>query len=1084
MLHLHTSNRFEQLAEGVSELVMRPASHGAAPLFQADQIVVQNPGMQHWLSMALARRYGIAMNLEFPLLARALWALVRQLVSDVPEHDRYCREVLLWRIYALLPQVATDSDFAAPTGYWCPDGKVDALKRFALARELADLFEQYLMYRPEDFIQAWERGEDTHWQARLWRLLVAQRHEQHSLHFMSKALERLGGRPLERGGHGLPARLLVVGVNTMPPVWIRFLQALARHIEVHLFLLVPSEHYWLDQASPRQRARERKAWLGKDPELARYPEDDHPLIGALGRQGQEFLQLLYAQGANLQEHDACVAPAITTLLSVLQRDLYELFDRRRQPVYFPHDGSLLVMNCHSPLREIQSLHDWLLHRFNQADVALTPADVLVLCPRIEQYAPYIQSVFGSWAAPLDGDTDNPRLPASLADRAARDSHPLVQSFLDLLGLPDSRLRVSDVLGQMRVPAVLNALGLTLADIERIEAWLQTAGIHWGLDSHHKACFDLPQRDAFTWAQGLHRLLAGFAMSDEDILLGDQVLVGPVEGADARVLGQLVHFIYQLQATRNSLPQLRTAAQWVAYLHGVLEDFYDPGNDEDTEYTLQLVREGIGSLLEHTAQADLDEPLPRILVQDYLQGCFSAPISTQNFMTGKITFCSTLPMRSIPFRIIAVLGLNDGEFPRLRQPLGFDLMAERGRKQGDRSRRDDDRYLFLETLLSARDALYLSYCGRAVKDNAERQPSLVLAELLAYLSEGFGHDADEPEAERETARQQWLAQLVLEQPLQPFSERRYQGAQPSFDEGWLKLLQRPPAAHRLPEVSLPEADEIELELETLVAFFDNPAQAFCEKQLGVYFTTPDEDQQDTEPFSIDALTNYGLKQDLVTTLLDDRPVQQCTDWHLKRGLLPDLPVTRGRLDGLAATADSFTQALRNEGVGAYRPQELEWHCPPFRLRGRVLEKEGDLLGYRPGKRRPRDLVRGWLSMLLAQACGIKVQQMSLVSLEKDNKDEVCAVACFAPPENPAALLQYWLDVWQQGQRKPLLVNANFLLPKTPKVADYWETPRHSGHDTRCPYHCWLWPAVPAESAYQAACEALYTPLLDHFGEANA
>ncbi|MCP5169607.1 MAG: exodeoxyribonuclease V subunit gamma [Hahellaceae bacterium] len=1089
MLHLYTSNRLEKLADRLCEQVMQPLSGVTSGLFQADQIVVQNPGMQHWLSMELARRYGIAMNLDFPLLGRALWERVREILGDMPEQDSFRREVLVWRIYDLLPQVVTDADFADPTRYWCPQGKADDLKRYQLARELADLYEQYLMYRPDDFIQAWEQGEDNHWQAQLWRRLVPDaRLPGHSLHFMQQALTRLKqpGRPA-----GLPARLLIVGINTMPPVWVRFLLALATKVEIHLFLLVPTAHYWLDQSSPKQEARQRKAWIQKAGSDTDYIAlDSQPLIGAMGRQGQEFLQQFFESGQGVQDHDLCEAPPLTSLLTAVQRDLYELFDRRTSPVEFPPDGSITVMNCHSPLREVQTLHDWLLHQFQQAS-GLAPRDVLVLCPKIELYSPYIQGVFSAYGSPRG---DSPRLAASIADRAARDSHPLVQSFLDMLSLPDSRLKVSEVLAQLRVPAIQFRLGLREEEMDRIEGWLQTAGIHWGFDSAHKGTLGLPERDAFTWAQGLHRLLSGFAMGDQEMWFGGQVVVPPVEGADAVLLGQVVHFVHQLQETRRLLPRSRSAEAWVTTLHGLLDSLYDSQGDDDNEAALKLLREGIGSLLTYTQQAGLEGELSLAVVRDFLQSGFSEPVSTQNFMTGKITFCSTLPMRSIPFRIIAVLGLNDGEFPRQRQPLGFDLMAERGRKAGDRSRRDDDRYLFLETLLSAREALYLSYCGHAVKDNAERQPSLVLSELLAYLSAGFS--ASEVSAE-ESLQADWLKQLVTEQPLQPFSARLYSGDQPSFDQGWLQLWQRSPATRTLPVLPVEAmADEqalIELDLDQLVRYFDNPARVFCEKQLGVYLTAPEAALKDSEPFQLDSLQGYGIKQNMLDTLLEPRATENreadpraqmnaVVDWHLQRGLLPDLPGVEDELQGLAGHIAAFVRGLHQQGIELHRQEALEWTHGPFCFRGVVQGDAETLLYYRAGTLRAKDVLQGWFGLLLAQSCGRPVKQVLIMAPPKDGEEELVIRRLKAVAE-PETEMRRWLLAWQAGQQTPQLLNANFVLEAgNEPVTRLWVAGEYSGYDSRCAYHRWLWPAAPESAAVLAECSAFYQTLLDHLEEA--
>lgn len=497
----------------------------------------------------------------------------------------------------------------------------------------------------------------------------------------------------------------------------------------------------------------------------------NPLLANFGQQGREFLALLQdystvnvdlfvkaSDSYDENSQDNSKEKSTERILHRIQNDILELNDATKAPAKLI-DNSITVVSCHSALREVQALHDYLLHQFNDSaknnkniEDRLTPKDVLVMCPQIEQYAPYVSAVFTRGWQDLNDEV--PPLPCSIADRSAKDSDPLIAAFSELLTLPDSRFQVSQLLSFIRLPAVANKFSINDEDCEKITLWLDQATVHWGLDKTHKAkLLGENVSNSFTWQQGLSRLMRGFAFSDSDCIYQEQLLLAAVEGDDAILLGQLMLFIEQLQSFTQQINTPRTATAWQRFLLNQLELLYATNNyfsstqkskdpvhliklqmNNQIENSMAIIEQAISALVEYCLHAHFDEKIDLAIVVDFLNSHFSQGDASRQFMVGQVTFCSMLPMRSIPFKVIAVLGLNDGEFPRQRQPLGFDLMAKNPVMLGDRSRRGDDRYLFLEAIISARHALYLSYQGRNIKNNNEKQPSLVLKELMDYLTQ--------------------------------------------------------------------------------------------------------------------------------------------------------------------------------------------------------------------------------------------------------------------------------------------------------------------------------------------------------------
>ncbi|WP_280636347.1 exodeoxyribonuclease V subunit gamma [Endozoicomonas sp. G2_1] len=1010
MIYLYPANKMENLLQLLAKIQqLSPLS-----LFEGETIVVQNPGMQHWLNMSLAQSRGISMNIDFALPAQFLWQLVRTLASgnQVPQQSAYSREVLSWRIFKLLNQasVLDDDDFVQPTAYWQSAASEQQAedKRYQLACQLADLYEQYLVFRP-DWLHNWylgqtsvnsyENGESTYqnteqsvtlgelsrWQAKLWQLLQAQQ-SYDPIAIIEQAKDNLTTMPKCR--ELLPKRMSFFGINAMAPMWLELLETISEHSQVHFFHLNPCCDYWGDIVTEKRAFATLSKWTGGYQDISQSV--GNPFLANLGQQGREFLALLQECSTfNIDAFDNLTDQQQSddngqqrSVLHQIQQDILTLTDARAERRH-QIDNSIVITSAHSALREVQGLHDWLLHQFND-DPELTPKDVIVMCPHIEHYAPYVDAVFARGWQELSNAV--PPLPCSIADRNSKDSDPLVAAFLELLTLPDSRFQVNQIISFLRLPAMQAKFVLSLAELDKISLWLSKACVHWGLNQDHKANFvtngietsgdnENSVSNAFTWQQGLERLLLGFAYGDQADIYQQQLVLPDVEGQDALLLGKLMLILEQLQNFSAGLAKARTASQWQQYLLEMLSQLFTDDDSLDGEVrvsqSLLMINQAIEHLVDYCQDAEFDDVISLAVVVNFLSGQFSQPDPGRQFMIGQVTFCSMLPMRSIPFKLIAVLGLNDGEFPRQRQPLSFDLMASTPARIGDRSRRGDDRYLFLEAIISARKSLYLSYQGRSIKTNTEKQPSLVLKELLEYLTYGYGWCFDSSLEQGGSLTQ--LRQL----PMQAYSEsnyipvaadhsgiintdksllvtRDYLGSchYPSFDANWLALgqtkesnWQRPNLADYVNQSSAIDTFEqggntpvdnqavtnIELSLNQLIAFFQHPSRAFARAQLQLNLAIEGTELSDDEPFGFEPLASYqtrlGFVEEALTRELEQElgaPTNDVAcavsghrliDHALLSGVFPDSPNTEQVLTSWQDDSQLFAQLITEQEVNA-------------------------------------------------------------------------------------------------------------------------------------------------------------------------
>lgn len=1106
------------------------------PVFAKEVIVVQNAGMQHWLNMSLAQSRQISLANEFLLPAQFLWQLMRSLASaeKVPDQSPYSREALCWRIYQeLAVQDVIDNElYQEVTHYWQQSDNFDSsakqLKRYQLSCQLADLYEQYLIFRPQ-WINHWYQGDFTFhdksdnndesfkklsaWQSDLW-LRLTQETPYNPLELMQSAIDNI-----EENLHLLPKRISFFGINAMAPMWLSFINAISEHTQVHFFHLNPCFNYWGDIKTQKQALQHMNEWTEGYNDISKLI--GNPLLANLGQQGREFLALLQQYSTiDIDVYQSFLSndsnkEAKNSLLTQVQEDILTLTDGcllNKQGTKTV-DDSIVLTSGHSALREVQGLHDWLLHQFNE-DPSLTPKDVLVMCPQVEEYAPYVQAVFASGWQDLSGDI--PPLPCSISDRISKESNPLVIAFTEIISLPDSRFNVSQILSWLKIPAIQTKFGFTNDCIEKCSQWLNEACVHWGLDQPHKqqVLNSHTISGQFTWQFGFTKLLQGFAYADQECLYQDQVLLADVEGNDALILGNLMLFIEQLQLFSTTLSQLRTPQQWHQYLTNLLTQTFEFTD----EVGFVAINTAIESLVEYCDHAQFTDALSLNIIKEFLNNHFSQPDAGRQFMVGQVTFCSMLPMRSIPFKVIAVLGLNDGEFPRQRQPLGFDLMALKPSIIGDRSRRGDDKYLFLEAIISARKALYLSFQGRNIKKNSPKEPSVVLKELINYLTLAYGWHfdySDNPIITSELDVADSTNQL-RQLPMQAFSLRNFTGRFTSFDPHWLSLGQALAKSTTLDNnidnklfSPLPLSEnEITLSVSDLINFYHHPAKHFAKKRLNLYLDNQTVELSDVEPFTPDRLESYLYNQELLAQHLNDSPepiesrLAQVTAFAKASGKFPALPTMDEEFQKWQANSKSLAEAIKNDD--AQNVDSLEFITGEIIIPIKKGKDTADIISvtlqyqlpikgehcifYRSSAAKIKDKLALYISQLLIQTLNSSHPEHGLsnvvatIGFYFNTKSQKVEQFKYQSLNDTAHSLEVLLQEYIAGLQRPLLLNGE-LAEKVVKskgmdqnaLENFW----HDSNNTFClgndPYLQYFWPQCPLLNDIIDPLMALYQPI---------
>jgi exodeoxyribonuclease V gamma subunit len=715
---------------------------GAAPLgpFETEHIVVHNYGMRRWVKQELARRHGCAASLQLDFPGKFCRDIARVVTGDEGSSDpRFKREAMTWRILDLFEQgVSGNPDFAAVHRFLSGS---DTRKRLGLATRAAGCLDDYQLYRP-DVLASWEEMEPSEttslnerWQHALWRHLCATDEPDGTFsRWMDRAAARLNqdGEPPK----GLPRRVSVFGVSALPKHIVQLLKGIARFVPVRVYVLAPARASWSDD------------------------QCGNPLFAAFGSSVREMISLL---GNDLEcDEYPGHGEATPTCLGVLQDDVRRGVTRGRglenaEPVVLaPDDDSLTVHVCHSPMREMEVLRDQLFAAF-AADPTLRPHDVLVLVPDTTVYAPLVEAVFDV------GEPELPRIPHRVADRPAAHESSLAAAMLRILRLAGARWTVPEIVELLDVEAVRRAAAIPEGGAQQMLRWINETRIRWGRDgAMRKSEFDLPAIDTNTWRAGIDRLLMGYATGrGDDVIAGVLPHSGDTVG-DPEALGAFAHWIDSLFDTLDEWRTPRTLSEWRSTLRDAAIAMLQPDGDEE-ERAMTTLLAAIDTLGEAERDGEYHRAVQLGVARDWIERSLSDEMMTGGFLTGGMVIAALKPMRAIPFRVIAVLGLDNDSFPRSTRRPAYDLLSVT-RLPGDQDRRADDRQLFLDTILAATQRLILSYVGRSARDNSERAASVVLAELLDIVDASFTHPSDATRSAREA--------ITVNHHLQPFSPAYY------------------------------------------------------------------------------------------------------------------------------------------------------------------------------------------------------------------------------------------------------------------------------------------------------------------------
>ncbi len=993
-IQLYVSNALPKLAKQLA-IDLKENHNG---VFAQQQIVTQTDGMNNWLKIKLAEHLGIAANCAF----KKPNDLVSLIYFWLGGYDKpvISSDYIKWSVYHLL----NDADFIKQFPFIAVYYKNHDIKRIALASKVADLFDQYQVYRPE-IITAWKEtkkmSDIQEWQHYIWLKIYQDSKgvmldKTDAIHAIIQFLAQPDKLKILKSK--LP-HVHFFGIAVITPAYLRLFYELSKHISIQFYLLNPAPaSYWLEDHSEKEIARIVQKSKRKGP-AGNFAMVGNELLNSWGTIIKESFSLLFEEESYINNYNDSLAlePADpTTLLKKIQHDIYfnaPVESRNQINESDLVDASITVNSCYTIVREVEVLYNYLVNRVEQSSAEYSPRDIVVMVSDINSYAPYIRAVFDN--APYS-------FPYTIADENLSEGNTFFTSIETILSLHPESFKAEEILQLLESKYIRERFGIS--DVDLIRKTVDAANIRFGTVGDKNDDTRL-----LSWQYGLKRIIYGICISGEPILnIDDDILIplDSIEGTDAQELIRFWHMMQMLEYTIRQRSKPRSIAQWSLYLQELIESLvFQAAETDDEDYHRLISYLEKLTLLEEIS----NEPIGFDVFKHSFLEILTSETKAMAFAGAGITFCSLIPMRSIPFKVVAMLGMNFDKFPRKENKLSFNLI-ESQRRKGDRNVKDNDKHLFLETILSAEESFYLSFIGRSAKDGTKIPPSSLVDELVEYIIQGTPNQEDTLKSK-----------IITTHPLHGFSQRYFNGS------GLVSYLSDDKYTATTNITSskndAPDFDFSEINTDQLLKFIKNPIKWYFNKGLGVYYRDEKHLLPDTEIFELDFLSNWKLKDDLL-----QMPESSYRTYFERLHLMGFLPLKNsGELEFEKAIESTMPkiQQIKDVSQGLeHKPIAVNLTIGGSLITGTINSVYGNrLIAISDSKNKNKYIIQAYVSFLLAHAQGFNIDLYYLDF--KFSKVTQSLPNCISQAD-AITQLEKIVEYYRSGFKEPFLFYPDFPL----------------------------------------------------------
>lgn len=693
-------------------------------------VIIPNKDTANWLKPYLAKRIGILANIQFMLPYEWIWKQYRLLYPELPvvlPSDKGPLALAVFDWFASFTQEEHDEDSLSYLNVlFSLDEPLKTRWMFALAGEAASSLDAYQNYRPE-MLLSWAQGvtpEDPliAWQAVLWRYLLQKWSLQSKIPLdratlFGNQISAYKKKTVSDNSTGSEDHLFVFHAGLLPSPFLHLIDECPDPNRITIYALIREQKTLLSE----RFSFESRAILDSLRQLKQFrftsaPDNERISVPVLTHSPKREYQ---SPKSALSVLKAAVESVRTVDLSV------------KAP--FLLDGSIEIHSCHNALREIEVLHQQ-IYFWLESIPDLKPSDIMVISPDIKFFSPFISAVFDQQHEGL------PEIPYRITEKQNNFTSE-TDVFLQFLRLLKTRFEPHHVLELLRYEIVMDRFDVSERDLNRIRHWISENRVLWGYDVAHKEDVLQPPTETGTWSRLFTRAWNSLLWGDEFTNPHSGDVISLQDPDDARLISVLQDLLSRLnQARKESQNSAKSLSEWIAELESWGEFLFQKKQTTDSQKLPPSVQLFLNTFISDIEQSDSGETsLPFDLILKHLEQITESKSGSSAVFNQGVLFSNMVPVRGIPARVICLIGVGESRFPRVSTSPEFDVMRLLP-LPADRDRKREDRQLFYEAVMAAKDTFYISYVGQNQKDNSEMEPSTVLIEFLDMLCQIFP-DAD-------------------------------------------------------------------------------------------------------------------------------------------------------------------------------------------------------------------------------------------------------------------------------------------------------------------------------------------------------
>ncbi|PPI86400.1 exodeoxyribonuclease V subunit gamma [Candidatus Pantoea edessiphila] len=882
MFYIYHSNQSSVLRTLLNSVI----EHQYNDILQSDLILVQNLDTAKWIKIGIASHFDVAINIKFARLTFFIWNIISKIVPNTTVKHFFDKTDLVWEIISRIPVILKNNRFDFILNYLDNCHNESNLFKFSLS--VANIFEKYLTYRP-DWLHIWEcgglvsaLGEEQLWQSIIWKDLisynVAKSHQYQSNDIYSSFINKLQNNS---NLSFLPSRLFIYGINTIPPYHLKVLNTISHYIDIHWFINNPCRNYWGDIYNHSiffKRSKNNQKYVNNyinDEYISEFFKEtyelhtNNQLLLSWGKLGCD--NLYFMNQLELVNHiDAFVNIKEDNLLHCIQNDILnfknsaviglyrkELQYNDQKRCIAVNDQSISINVCYSIQREVEALQDYLLKLIN-CNMDINLSDIIVMVADINVYMPYIKATFSR--------THNDRyLPFMISDRCVSIENSIIIVFFKLLSLSESNSSCffEKLLAILDVKSIADHFSIDEKQLFLLHIIIDNTNTYKKLNELKKILTNKDNSNKSIILRNVKNILLHHLYKDKKDYLKHFSSDLDLEVLLNMLLVNLINLMLQIHRWTIILIKPYSLKDWYLLFRQLVNDFFIVDNESGS--ILLFLEKNWNIVTQSGIKFNIKKFSIKLLRNMFLNYIDKKRISNF-FLSGKINFCNLTSMRSFPFKVICILGINKDIYPRKPNLTQLNLMYKQPRK-GDCNIADEDRYLFLETIIAAKNKLYISYVGKSMQDNTEYYPSSLITDLLEYIGQNFYIQGDK-NIEIDKSCNNIQKHLVQYHTRAPFSSSNFilNSKTQSFASEWLPAAQGL-GKSQLSFINILSAPKLNcLNLKQLLYFWHHPVRAWFQKRLNIFFPKKyyplQKNLSDFESFNI-----YRNKSQLLNALIE-------------------------------------------------------------------------------------------------------------------------------------------------------------------------------------------------------------------------